>query len=76
MDSTAAHESESSVQLRLVEILTGNEDIEINEDDKDNHENDLNIVTGYLSSHSTSSIVVKLACQTLEKVAISFIYCN
>lgn len=76
MDSTATLESESSVQLRLVEILTGNEDIEINEDDKVYHENDFNTVTGYLSSHSTSSIIVKLACQTLEKVAIQYIHCN
>jgi hypothetical protein len=73
MDSTATIESESSVQLRLVEILTGNEDIE---DDKVNHENDFNTVTGYLSSHSTSSIIVKLACQTLEKVAIQCIHCK
>lgn len=69
MASTAIAESESSVQLRLVEILTGNEDIESEEDAQVVHESDFETVTGYLSTHSTSSIIVKLACQTLEKVA-------
>ena len=68
MASTAIPESESSVQLRLVEILTGNEDIESEEDAQVVHESDFETVTGYLSTHSTSSIIVKLACQTLEKV--------
>ena len=69
MASTAIPESESSVQLRLVEILTGNEDVEAEDDTLDVNENDFETVTGYLSTHSTSSIIVKLACQTLEKVA-------
>lgn len=69
MSIDASLESESSVQLNLVEILTRTDDIESEEDALAGQENDFTIVTGYLSTYSTSSIIVKLACQTLEKVA-------
>jgi hypothetical protein len=70
MASDANLESESTVQLNLVEILTRSDDLENEDDFTAGQENDFTIVTGYLSTHRTSSIIVKLACQTLEKVAI------
>lgn len=69
MSSSPIVETESSVQLKLVEILTSQDDVEDDETSVFNQGHDFNIVTGYLLSHSFSSIIVKLACQTLEKVA-------
>ena len=66
-------EDESSVQLKLVEILTRTEDADIDGDTVANKETDFATVTGYFSTHFSSSIIVKLTCQTLEKVDI---YCN
>ena len=66
-------EDESSVQLKLVEILTRTEDADIDGDTVANKETDFSTVTGYFSTHFSSSIIVKLTCQTLEKVDI---YCN
>lgn len=70
MASDAILESESTVQLNLVEILTRSDDLENEDDITSGQDNDFTIVTGYLSTHRSSSIIVKLACQTLEKVAI------
>ena len=70
MSTNAIEESESSIQLRLVEILTGSEDNEADEDGLGAYLNDFEVVIGFLSTHSTSNIIVKLACQTLEKVAL------
>ena len=58
------------MQLNLVEILTRSDDLENEDDITSGQDNDFTIVTGYLSTHRSSSIIVKLACQTLEKVAI------
>jgi hypothetical protein len=67
-DISILKEDESTVQLILVEILTRTEDVD--DETLPSHEEDFARVTGYLLSHSTSSIIVKLACQTLEKVSI------
>jgi hypothetical protein len=69
MSSSPIMETESSVQLKLVEILTSQDDVETDETSLSGQDHDFNVVTGYLLSHSSSSIIVKLACQTLEKVA-------
>ena len=71
MLSSPSVETESSVQLKLVEILTKQDDVDIDENSLACQDNDFTIVTGYLLSHSSSSIIVKLACQTLEKVAFN-----
>ena len=65
-------EDESSVQLKLVEILTRTGYTDIDGDTVANKETDFATVTGYLSTHFSSSIIVKLTCQTLEKVDIYY----
>ena len=66
-------EEESAVQLNLVEILTRTDESSSVDAVTDDQETDFWTVIGYLSTHSSSSIIVKLACQTLEKVDILFL---
>ena len=63
-------EEESEVQLVLVEILTRSDETNSGDDVTvtDDQDSDFEQVTTYLETHSSSSIIVKLACQTLEKV--------
>lgn len=77
MSGFSVEEDESTVQLILVEILTRSEDNDYNNDDDDDniaksYDEDFKRVTEYLLSNANSNIVVKLACQTLEKVSINF----
>lgn len=69
MSSSPIVETESSVQLKLVEILTSQDYEDVDENSPSGQEGHFDIVTGYFLSHSSSSIIMKLACQTLEKVA-------
>jgi hypothetical protein len=61
--------NESDLQLQLVEILTRNDDFD--EDTallNEQHEEDFVKVTDVFKTHATSAVIVKLGCQTLEKV--------
>jgi hypothetical protein len=71
MSDSSAKEDESAVQLILVEILTRSEEPDSNDEDNNiakSYEEDFRRVKEYLLTNANSNIIVKLACQTLEKV--------
>jgi hypothetical protein len=71
MSDSSVKEDESAVQLILVEILTRSEEPDSNDEDNNiakSYEEDFRRVKEYLLTNANSNIIVKLACQTLEKV--------
>jgi hypothetical protein len=71
MSDSSVKEDESAVQLILVEILTRSEEPDTYDEDDSigkSCEEDFRRVKEYLLINANSNIIVKLACQTLEKV--------
>jgi len=71
MSDSSVKEDESAVQLILVGILTRSEEPDSNDEDDSivkSYEEDFRRVKEYLLINANSNIIVKLACQTLEKV--------